>query len=358
MSARYGDIGRPVVLFEAYKDWRAERQAQIASGELEEAHTKADFAEFLYGPISTSLYDGYNRVMGQYAKYGRIENLSNFQPRRIKGLRGIHGMGYVGDAGEYPEGNRGDRPSATLMVDTYGMVYGITRQAVINDDTQELLKSNPEEIGYAASTFVTEAVLAYIESNPTAPDGTAVYDASRGNAATAALSEDSLATAISAMENQVDQDGRQITVRAQTLAVQNVRMELIANRIIRSQETGGSQTIASAAGAGSNVMDKGTMNPVNGILPSNGVVRDPYWSDANNWYLFAGPNDLPAFAIGFLGGRQEPQVFLKNPEARSILGGGGEDPYSWEWDSVDYKVRTDFGMNTVDPAGTYRSVVA
>lgn len=357
MSSRYGDIGKPVVLYEAFNDWREERLSQIAAGELEEAHTKTDFAEFLFGPIKTSVYKGYTKVMGQYRRYGRIENLSNFQPRRIKGLLGINGMGYVGDGGEYPEGARTDRPSASLMIDTYGMVYGITRQAVINDDSQELLKSNPEQLGYAASLFITEAVTAFIESNPTAPDGTAVYDAGRGNAVTAALSEDSLATAISTMEDQLDQDGRHIAMRISTLAVKNVRMELIANRIIRSQQTGGQQTIAAAAGAGSAVFDKGTDNALAGILPANAVVRDPYWTDANDWYLFADPNDIPAFAVGFLGGREEPQVFLKNPEARAVLGGGGEDPYTWEWDSVDYKVRTDFGVGVVDPAGTYRSIV-
>lgn len=351
--SRYGDIGKPVVLLEAYKDWRADQLQQIQNGELEEAVTKTDFAEFLFGPLKSSIYKGYTRVSGQYNKYARVESLSNFMPRRIKGLLGISGMGYVGDAGEYPEGHRSDRPSASLMIDTYGFVYGITRQAVINDESGELLNSNPEQLGYGASLFITEAAMSYIQSNPTAPDGNAVYHASRGNTVTTALSEDSLATAITTMEDQLDQDGRHISMRIKTLAVKNVRLELIANRIIRSQETG--TTINDSA---SSVMDKGSMNPLAGILPAGAVTRDPYWSDANDWYLFADPNDIPAFAIGFLNGREEPQVFLKNPEARAILGGSGDDPYTWEWDSVDYKVRTDFGLAVVDPAGTYRSVVA
>lgn len=348
-------------MYEAFKDYRTElfQKAEDPSDPmtLEEAHSKADFPSFLYGPISTSLFKGFTRVEPQYRRYGRIESVNDFRARRIKGLNGISGIGFVGDQGEYPEMRRTERPSASLMIDTYGGVYSVTRQAVINDDSGSLLRDNPSEMGYAAAVFITQAIIAYIESNPTAPDGTALFHSSHNNTVTSALSEDALADAISTMENGVDEDGRPNVVRPRTLAVKNVRMELIANRIIRSQDTGAQATIAMAAGAGSNVFDKGTMNPLQGILPNDAVVRDPYWSDSNNWYLFADPNDVPAFAIGFLNGKEEPSVFLKNPEAKAATG-GGSDPYTWEVDSVDFKVRLDFGTGVVDHRGAYRAVVA
>jgi hypothetical protein len=211
-------------------------------------------------------------------------------------------------------------------------------------------------MGYSAAVFVTEAVIAFIESNPTAPDGYPVYDtgAHHANETTNALSEDSLADAISAFEDQTDDDGRHIVFSPQTLAVKNVRLELIANRIIRSQETGTQSTYSGAAGAGTTIFDKGNDNPLAGILPADAVVRDPYWSDTNNWYLFAG-SDTPAFATGFLNGNETPSVFQKNPEANGV-GAGGEDPYTWELDSVDFKVRLDFGVAVVDHRPTYRGI--
>lgn len=355
--SRFGDIGRPVLMYEAFKDYVVELGQKAADPAdpmtLEEAHSKADFPSFLYGPISTSLFKGFTRVQPQYRRYGRIESLTDFRARRIRGLNGINGIGYVGDQGEYPEMRRTERPSASLMIDTYGGVYSVTRQAVINDDSGALLRDNPDEMGYAAATFVTEAIIAFIESNPTAPDGLPVFHVNHNNIVTDALSEDSLATAISAMENGVDEDGRHNVVRPRTLAVKNVRLELIANRIIRSQNTGSTVNVDMAAGAGSNVFDKGNMNPLAGILPNDAVVRDPYWSDSNNWYLFADPNDVPAFATGFLNGKEEPSVFLKNPEARAQTG-GGTDPYTWEVDSVDFKVRLDFGTGVVDYRGAYK----
>jgi hypothetical protein len=246
-------------------------------------------------------------------------------------------------------------------VDTYGAVYGITRHAIVNDEMNELLSSAPTEMGDAAAEFIVETVIAMIESNPTAPDGNPMFQTSasggRGNQVTAALSEDSLVDAVSWMTKQRDDTGRRIRVSVATLAVGDPRIQLIANRILRSQEAGTTATYTGAAGAGSNVFDKGTDNPVRGIIPDDAVVYDPYWSDSNDWYLFADPARVPAFAVGFLNGQEAPQVFLKNPEVRNRLGGGGEDPYTFELDAIDFKVRMDFGCAPVDPRGAYRSVV-
>lgn len=350
----YGNYGKPVRLLEAYKEWRDDR--------LEEADSRADFAEFLYGPVRTSMYQGYQRAMAQYERYTRTENSPDFRERRIRGLNGLRGIAYVGDHGEYKQLRRTDRPNASLAIDTYGGVYQITRQAIINDDSSELLSRNPQDMGYAGGIFILETVIAHIESNPLAPDGGSMYSASAvgnrsANQTTAALSEDALADAISSMEDQLDDDGRHIVVTPSILVVKNARLQMIAQRVLNSTETGTRAQYTGAAGAGSNVFDKGTMNPLAGVLPANGVIREPWLSDANDWYLFASPEEIPAFAVGFLNGQREPQVMLKDPMVRMALG-SGVDPYTYELDSVDFKVRLDFGVAPVDPRGTYRGQVA
>lgn len=352
MSAdkRYGDYGRPVLLFEAYEDWREERQ-------IEEADTKADFPEFLFGPVRSSLWHGYERVQPQYKRYARVENAPDFRERRLRGLNGFSKPGYVGDHGDYPVVGRTERKAASLVVDTYGAQYQITRQAIINDDANELLNSAPTELGDAAAQFVVETIIALIESNPNAPDGTAFFHSNHGNTGTAALSEDALVDAIAALTKQVDDNGRRIRVSPQTLVVPTPRLQMVANRIINSQLTGTVLSYTGAAGAGTGVFDKGNVNVLAGVLPADAVVYDPYLTDSTDWYLFADPNRVPAFAVGFLNGQEAPQVFLKNPEARAALGGGGQDPYTFQLDSVDFKVRLDFGVAPVDYRGAYKSVV-
>ncbi|MCX6419315.1 MAG: hypothetical protein NTU50_07885 [Actinobacteria bacterium] len=87
---RYGDYGRPVMLFEAYEEWRDEKLA------LNEADSKADFPSFLFGPVRQSLWHGYERVQPQYKRYARVENTPDFRERRLRGLNGFTKPGYVG----------------------------------------------------------------------------------------------------------------------------------------------------------------------------------------------------------------------------------------------------------------------
>ena len=346
----YGDYGKPIRLLEAYKEWRDERL-------LEEADTRADFAEFLYGPVRQSVYKGYSRAQAQYARYTDKMNAVDFREQRVRGLNGLSGITYVGEHGIYEQMKRTERPSASIAVDTYGAIYGLTRHAIVNDDSNDLLNRNPADMGYAAGVYILQTVVSHITNNPTAPDGTAMFDNSRGNAVTAALSEDALANAISAMENQTDDDGRQIVVNPAILVVKTAKMQMIAQRILNSTLTGTTVNhTGGTEGIGSAYMDKGNINVLAGVLPADGVIRDPWFPDANDWYLFAKPSDVPGFAVAFLNGQSEPQVMLKDPMVRMALG-SGTDPYSWEFDAVDFKVRFDFGVAPIDPRGVYRSVV-
>ena len=252
---------------------------------------------------------------------------------------------------------RTERLPAGIAVDTYGGVYAITRQAIINDDSGALLNDAPRDMGRDAGRFIGRTIIALIEINPNAPDGAPMYSAGRGNevvGAGAALSEQTLAKAVSWGEGQVDYDGDPIIVTFTKLVVKTAEMELIANRILQSQETGAQVPYASwPTDVATATFDKGTLNPVKGLIPAGGVIREPWMTDANDWYLFANPSEIPAFAAAFLNGRREPFIGLKNPEVRNAMG-PGTDPYTFELDSVDFKVRHDFGVAPFDPKGTYR----
>lgn len=352
----YGNYGRPILLFEAYEEWRDD----VRSGrlDLQEADTRFDFPSFLFGPVRQSMWQGYDRVQSQYKTYARVENAPDFRERRLMGLTGMSRPGYVGEHGEFPQLTRGERPPASLVVDTYGGTYSMTRHLIINDETNELLNTAPEMMGETMAEFIVEAIIALIESNPTAPDGLPMWSTTRGNQiagseAAVGLSEDTLATGLSRMTKQRDDNGRRINVRVAALVVGDPRVELIARRILRSTETGTTQNDTA-----SGVFDKGTMNPLRGIIPEGAVTYDPYLSDTNDWMLFADPARTPAFAVGFLNGQERPSVFLKNPEYRSVLGGGGQEPYTFEIQSIDWLVRSDFGVAAVDPRGTFRASVA
>jgi phage major head subunit gpT-like protein len=320
---------------------------------LREAASKADFATYLWGPIRQSVRRGYQRVQPQYKRYVGIESAQDFREHRVVGgLGDFTGMGYLGDHGEYPEGHRRSLPARSFVVDTYGMTYSLTRQLIRNDDTGQIMGTTPEGLGRAAGRFVMEAVVALIESNPLAADGVPVFADSRGNQTTADISEEALAVGVSAMEGQVDDEGVPIVITPSILVVKSALQQLIANRAIRSGQTAGDP-----AGAADTQFARGTDNVVANIMPANSVIRDPYFSDHNDWFLFADPNEVPAFVAAFLDGNEQPFVGVKNSVVTNALG-AGDDPYEYDIDTLDYKVRLDFGVAVADPRGAYRGVVA
>jgi hypothetical protein len=354
----FGRWGGNVPLFDLYYAWEAEKTALIeAHGEqaLVEAgvDTKADFAHFLWGFVSTSFYAGYERVMSQWKRYVGTESVNSFDEVRIKGINGLTGIGYVGDYGEYPGMRRTFRPEAAIVVDTYGGVYAMTRKLLRSAGADRLVQRNPNDIGEAMADFITQMIVAMIVANPNAPDGVAMYHNSRGNQQAAALSEGTFVDAAVWLRTQRNDDGRPIRVNMRTAVVQNDRQALILNRITRSAQTG-----ATVNDPTSQSFDKGTDNPIANanLLPADGVVIDPYFPDANDVYFFADPNRNPAFVAAFLDGQETPMIGMAESTVvhLSVSGGNGRDPYSYEGDTIDYKTRHDVGVSAIDPRGTYR----
>lgn len=351
---RYGTFGGPSALIEAYIDWRDERLALVEAGEIEEADGRADFPEFLYGPIRTALWHGYQRVQPNWRRYARKENMVDFRERRLRGINALTGISRVGESGHYEQMRRTERKPAVLGIDTYGAVYSVTRQMIRNDESGDLLNKNPGDMGYAMGVFVMQAMAALIESNPLTFDGATMANDTRGNHTTNALSEDSLANAIAWVENQTDEDGFPIVVQFATLAVHGPKLELIAKRILNSSIAA---VPVGATTQTTTTMYQGTDNPVSALLPADAVVRERFFTDLTDWRLFANPNELPAFCIGFLDGDESPFIGIKEPQVRNALG-AGTDPYTYEFDSVDFKMRLDFGVAPLDFRGYYWAEVA
>jgi hypothetical protein len=120
----------------------------------------------------------------------------------------------------------------------------MTRQLIINDESNELLSSAPGQMGDSMAEFIVETIIALIESNPTAPDGAPMWSTGRGNQiagneAVAGLSEDTLATGWSRMTKQRDDTNRRITVAVQSLVVGDPRLELVLDRRLASVSSEG-----------------------------------------------------------------------------------------------------------------------
>jgi len=73
------------------------------------------------------------------------------------------------------------------------------------------------------------------------------------------------------------------------------------------------------------------------------VTVEPLLTDANNWYVAADPWSIPTLEIGFLGGKEAPEIFMDE---------------NFERDVIRYKGRVVFGGAVMDYRGFYGSIVA
>jgi hypothetical protein len=244
----YGTWGRPVEAIDLW--WRQvenlamESQAPTQEARLIEAQTRLDFATYLYSYVATSFYKAYDNAESQWRKYAGIKELPDFNEHRIKGKNRLRGVGYIGDHGHYPGARRTFRPEASIMLDTYGVIQEITRQALLTQGVSDLVADEPEEMGQAFADFLARAVIALMVSNPVAPDGDRMMSVDRGNLTTAPLSEASFLDALTWFDEQEDPDGSPINNDPRHLIVKSARLEYVANRIVKSQLTGAAAPVS------------------------------------------------------------------------------------------------------------------
>lgn len=328
----------------------AEKSPRLLEAErLVEAETRMDFASWLYGYVAAAFFAAYERAESQWRLWAGVKEVRDFNELRIKAKNRLKGFGYVGEHAHRPGMRRSYRPDASLFIDTYGAQHEVTRQAIINQNTEEIMRDDPEDMGTAASEFLIRALVALITGNPTAPDGAAFFSAPRGNLVTVEVSAASLMAAWTAFQTRVGPDGLPIRIPPRRLIVQNRTWASVAWREINSQ-----QAVGIVNDPANSAFPRGDRNPVANLpWPSDFVVEEPFLPDFNDAYMVADPERYPAFLAGFLRGGQTPQLWQNAPERRPITGGGATDPYQLRISKITYEVDWDLGVSAVNPDVAY-----
>jgi hypothetical protein len=359
----FGHWDRSIPLFEAYlqasavADQRLEEagidsfQEAAASDDeqLQEAAVTSDFATYLNDKATKRVMWGYNEVPSAWRTYARTYDVPDFKPISFVRLSEMQDLLPVSEHGEYQESELAEIVGPSLTVGTFGRLFGLSRKAIINDDLNQL-RDRPAAMGRAAARTLAKDAVAPIVSNPNAYDGTALFHATHGNLDTTALSEDALRVALSAIRTQTDPNGNRIVLRGQFLVIPP-ELEVTARRILQSTVI--PQPVeATATAQDTLVVGRGGTNPLQNIVDY--VVED-YLLDANDWFLFADPNQAPVTGVGFLNNVQQPDVFLNDPGMVNVL--GGRDPYQMRIDVVHWKCRHDWGTGVFDWRGAQKRTV-
>lgn len=284
-------------------------------------HTTSDFAELLADTASITLRRAYEEAPPTFGPIARRVTLPDFKPVKRLQLGEAPELLEVDEHGEFTRGTIGEGKEAFQLA-TYGRVFGITRKALVNDDTDAFGRI-PQLFGRAARKLEANIIWQQITSNPTMGDGNALFSAAHNNLATDGdvISIASVSRARLAMRMQTAPDGSLLDVVPRFLVVP------------AALETVSDQLVAPVVAA-----QPGQVNPFTGRLQ---VITEPRL-DANSstaWYLFASPDALDIIEYAYLEGEEGPMV---------------ESRVGFDVDGLEIKARLDFAAKVIDWRGIYK----
>lgn len=317
---------------------------------FEEAMSTDDFPLLFGDVIDRVLLRAYQEFPVNFGAFVDTKTVRDFREVKRFAIDGSEStLGEVPQGAEYPESDLSET-EYKYSVKKHGRALPLLWETLINDDL-DAFRDIPVRFGRAARRsevrFVTEL---YIDEN--GPHAS-LYTAGNNNiiSGNPALSTDGVATGIETLLTQTDSEGEPIMIDAITLVV-TPALKVEADRIVNTTEY--------------RVDESGNTRVVqgNGLGGTLAVVVDPYIplvaSTANGsttWALFADPNvSRPALEFGRLRGHEQPEIWVKTPNAQRVGGGDlGPDQGDFETDSVRYRVRHVFGGTRVDPKATVAS---
>lgn len=276
-------------------------------------HTSSDFGHILQDVAHKSMLKGYDEAEETFQKFTSPGRLSDFRPAKRVDLGTFGNLDEVPEGSEYKYGTIGDTGEQIVLA-TYGKLFSITRQAVINDDLQAITRI-PRLMGRAAIRTVADLVFAVLSGNPNMADGKKLFHADHANINTAgALSVATIGSAMAKMRTQ--KDGKASLNIAPKYLLTSVANELTARSLL----------LAEFDPANANAK---MPNPIRGLLD---VIADPRLDDAafsGASFMLANQGMHDTLEVAYLDGNDKPYI---------------EQEQGFTVDGAVFKVRIDAGV--------------
>ena len=281
-------------------------------------HSTGDFSKLLANTAEKAMLRGAEESNETFQQWTRSGQLGDFKIASRVDLNAFPTLDKVQEGAEYKYATMGDR-AEQIQLATYGKLFSITRQAIINDDLDAFTRI-PNRMGRAALRTVGDLVYAILTSNPNMSDGVALFAAGHNNLLSASgITTSAVDTMRVAMGTQKDGDAN-LNIRLAHLLVP-MALEGQANVLRESQFEIG-------ATAKSNTIPNSVRNTFNVIADSR---LDS--SSASEWFGAADGGIHDTIEVAYLDGNSMPVL---------------EEQDGWKVDGVEFKVRMDAGVSALD----------
>ena len=226
----------------------------------------------------------------------------------------------LNESGEFQAGGVTEGAAKTSIA-TYGRMFSLTRQAIINDD-MGALQQIPAIYGASARRMINKMVYKMLQSNPKV-EGAQLFHADHKNLCAEDISIEGLAKMKAAMAKQKNIKGAEYLNIQPAFIICPVELEVQAAQLISSVVD---PTKANA-----------TPNPFANKMT---VISEPELEDAKAFYLAAAAGIAPTIEVTSLNGNLTPT--MERAEQFDTLG-------------IKWRIYMDVGVNLLDYRGIQKS---
>lgn len=281
-----------------------------------------DFPIILENTMHKSLLASYRIQPVTWKRFCATGTVSDFRPHPRYRTGFLSRLQPVLENAEFQWTAIPDGKKEIAQAITKGIMFGISRQTIINDE-MDTFKRIPREAAYMVALSVEMDVFDLLASNSAAgptmnEDGLALFHSSHGNIGTAgAPSRATFDEASVKMASQRSPAGHPFLANVPKVWVGPIALRSAAWTINASETDVGQNNPA-------------VKNPVQGMLSD--IVASGFLT-GTRWYMFADPAMDAALEVAFLNNQQDPAL-----EARE----------GWTIDGVQWRVRLDYGVAAMD----------
>lgn len=281
-------------------------------------HSTSDFGNILLDVANKAILLGWEENDETFGKWTKKGQLSDFKTAHRVGLGAFPSLRQVREGAEYKYVTLDDK-GETIALATYGELFSITRQAIINDD-MNMLTDVPMKFGRAAKATVGDLVYAVLIDNEKMSDKKALFSTDHKNMLTSGMDVETISAGRTAMRQQKEGE-RTLNIRPAFMLVPTT-LETQAIQVVKSGSVKGADVNANI------------INPVRDLAE---IIAEPRLDEAStkDWYM-ASRQGSDTIEVAYLNGIDVPYI---------------DQLEGFTSDGVTTKVRIDAGVAPVDYRG-------
>lgn len=290
-------------------------------------HHTSDFGNVLMDVSEKAMLRGWEASGETFQAWTKKGSLSNFHTAHRVGMSGFPTLPRVHEGAEYKYVSCNER-GAPIALATYGGLFSITRQAIINDDLSAF-SSLPAQLGRSASRTIGDLVYSVLTTNAKFVDGNPLFSEAHGNIdeTAASMSPAILGELRRKMRLQKDDFDTALNI-SPAFVIVPAGLESAAIQVLNSTSLPGVE------------MNSGIANPVSKmgqLIVESRLDRlpTPYW-------FVAAEQGSDTIEVAYLDGLDTPYL---------------EEQEGWSVDGISLKVRIDAGVAPLDYRGLARAKV-